>query len=57
MNQAINTIQDLINLVYDLYPDDPAMYDLEQRIEQAKQTIKGISNEIWNQMLHWVLAA
>lgn len=39
MNQAINTIQDLINLVYDLYPDDPAMYDLEQRIEQAKQTI------------------
>jgi hypothetical protein len=39
MNQAINAIQDLINLVYDLYPDEPETYELEQRIERAKQTI------------------
>jgi hypothetical protein len=37
---AINTIQSLIDLIYELYPDEPEMYDCEAIIQNAQETIK-----------------
>lgn len=37
---AVNTIQSLINLIYELYPDDPEMYNCEAIIQNAQETIK-----------------
>mgnify|MGYP003649872518 CR=1 FL=1 len=37
---TINTIYSLINLIYELYPDEPEMYDCEAIIKNAQETIK-----------------
>ena len=37
---AVNTIQSLINLIYELYPDEPEMHDCETIIQNAQETIK-----------------
>lgn len=38
----ISTLQDLLNLAYDLCPDEPEMYEFDERVARANDLIKSI---------------
>lgn len=41
----LSTLKDLIGLAYDLCPDDPDMYEFDERIGNANDLIKAIEKE------------